>query len=186
MDIDYSNYFWNGELITLRQPKEDDWQEIVPHMFDTRMRFFFTEEVEMPTDLEQYRKNFIERLGKADYTGFAIENNDGQHVGIANLFGIDERNGTFGPVGILINAHSRGRGYASAAYQLLGRYMFRERRMHKWNSGYIEGNTASAALHKKLGFEIEGLQRDMYFHDGRYWNQVICGITCEEFVKRNG
>ena len=185
MTIDYSKYYWKNSLITLRQQKEDDWQELVHHMFDSQGRFFFNEEIDMPTDLDQYHNRFIERLepGKLNYTCFAIENNDGKHVGIANLFGVDERNGTFGPIGILINPLSRGKGYASAAYRMLGKYMFNERRMHKWNNGYIEENKASAALHKKLGFEIEGVQKDMRYHDGRYWNTVICGIIETQFFE---
>jgi len=185
MTIDYSKYYWKNSLITLRQPKEDDWQALVHHMFDSQGRFFFNEEIDMPTDLEQYRKRFIESLepGKLSYICFAIENNDGKHVGIANLFGVDERHGSFGPIGILVNPMDRGKGYAAAAYRMLGRYMFNERRMHKWNNGYMEENKASAALHKKLGFEIEGVQKDMWFHDGRYWNQVLCGLTEKQFFE---
>jgi len=185
MTIDYSNYYWKNSLITLRQPIEDDWRELVHHMFDSQGRFFFNEEIDMPTDLERYRNRFIENLepGKLSYTCFAIENNEGKHVGIANLFGVDERHGSFGPIGILVNPMDRGKGYATAAYRMLGRYMFNERRMHKWNNGYMEENKASAAMHKKLGFEIEGIQKDMWFHDGRYWNQVLCGLTEKQFFE---
>ena len=185
MIIDYSKYYWKNNLITLRQPQPDDWKELVHHMFDSHNRFFFGEKIEMPTDLEQYQKRFLENLepGKLDYTSFAIENNEGRHVGIANLFNVDERNGSFGPIGILINPRDRGNGYAVAAYRMLGKYMFNERRMHKWNSSYFEENKASEALHKKLGFVIEGVRRDTNFHDGRYWNGVLCGLTEKEFFE---
>ena len=55
--------------------------------------------------------------------------------------------------------------------------------MHKWNNGYLEENKASAALHKRLGFEIEGIQKDIHFHEGRYWNVVICGMTETQFYE---
>jgi RimJ/RimL family protein N-acetyltransferase len=183
MTIDYSRYFWKNRLITLRQPKEEDWQALVHHMFDTPGRFFFNEEVDMPTDLEQYKQRHIDALepGKLDYTCFAIENSDGKHVGIANLFSVDERNGKFGPIGIVVNPSDRGKGYALAAYRMLGNYMFNERRMHKWNSGYTAGNTASEILHQKAGFIVEGIQRDVTFHEGRYWSMVLCGVTEKEF-----
>lgn len=183
MIIDYSRYFWKNSLVTLRQPREDDWQYVIHHMFDTPGRFFFNEEVDMPTDVDQYKERFIASLepGKRNYIGFAIENSDGEHVGIANLFDVDERHGKFGPIGILINPAHRGNGYALAAFRMLGQYMFNERRMHKWNSGYIEENKASAALHKKAGFMTEGVQREIAFHEGRYWNLVMCGMTEREF-----
>jgi len=184
MEIDYSGYYWKNSVISLRRPKEDDWEYLVHHMFDSQGRFFFNAEIDLPTDLELYKRRteFLEPE-KLNYTCFAIENNEGKHVGIANLFNIDERNGTFGPIGIVINPTDRGKGYALAAYRMLGKYMFNERRMHKWNSGYIEGNKASEALHKKIGFIIEGVQKDMYYHEGRYWNHVICGMTETQFFE---
>jgi RimJ/RimL family protein N-acetyltransferase len=186
IEIDYSKYYWKNDIITLRQTVDSDWEGLVRCMFDSKARFLFNEEIEMPTDIERYRKKFIENEEKDfGYTSFAIENNEGRYVGSCNLFGVNERNGTFGPIGIQINVGERGKGYGVAAYRMLGKYMFNERRMHKWNNGYIEGNAGSAALHKKIGFEIEGVQKDMYFHEGRYWNQVICGITEEQFFRKN-
>ncbi|MCL2773591.1 MAG: GNAT family N-acetyltransferase [Oscillospiraceae bacterium] len=186
MEIDYSKYYWKNDIITLRQPKADDWEYQVRCMFDSQARFFFNEEIEMPTDVEKYKKMFTENDNKdMGFICFAIENNDGRHVGICNLFGVNERNGIFGPIGIQIDADERGKGYGTAAFRMLGRYMFNERRMHKWNSEYIEGNAGSAALHKKIGFEIEGVRKDIYFHNGRYWNTVIVGMTEKQFFENN-
>ncbi len=184
MEIDYTKYYWKNSQISLRRPKETDWQYVVHHMFDSQGRFFFSEIIDLPIDLELYKRKFEfiepEKLG---YTAFAIENNEGKHVGIANLFNIDERNGTFGPIGIVINPADRGKGYAFAAYLMLGEYMFNERRMHKWNNGYMEENKASEALHRKVGFVVEGVQKDMYYHEGRYWNQVVCGMNASQFFE---
>lgn len=185
MELDYSKYYWRNNLIKLRRPKADDWEALIHNMYDSTARFFFNEEIEMPADIEEYKRRHIDSLepGKLNYICFAIENNVGEHVGIANVFGIDERNGSFGPIGIQINPAHRNKGYAASAYRMLARYMFNERRMHKWNNGYIEGNKESEALHAKLGFEVEGIQKDMYFHEGRYWNQVLCGITETQFFQ---
>lgn len=184
MDIDDSGYFWHSGPITLRRPRPDDWEALIHHMYDSQGRFFFNDEIDLPIDPETYRQRdeFL-APDKLPYLCFAIENDAGRHVGIANVFGIDERNGVFGPVGIVIDPAERGHGYATAAYRLLGRYFFLERRMHKWNNGYLEENAASAALHRKLGFRPEGLQRDMHFHEGRYWNVVLCGMTEREFME---
>lgn len=180
-----SRYYWKNDLIQLRRPKADDIDALLPNQYDSAARFFFNEELELPVDVEGTRKQFAESLepGKLDYICFAIENREGEHVGIANLFGMDERNGKFGPIGLQINPAHRGKGYGIAAMRMLGNYLFQERRMHKWNSGYIEGNRASETLHKKLGFSVEGVQKDMFYHDGRYWNQVLCGITEAAFFE---
>jgi RimJ/RimL family protein N-acetyltransferase len=188
MEIDYSKYYWKNSLVTLRQPVESDWEGQVRCMFDSEARFLFNEEIEMPTDVERYKKSFLEGFEKNADPGciwFAVENNEGMHVGLCNLFNVNERNGTFGPIGIQINVGERGKGYGVAAYRVLGKYMFNERRMHKWNNNYIEGNAGSAALHKKIGFEIEGVQKDMLFHEGRYWSMVLCGMTEKQFFEKN-
>lgn len=184
MQIDYSGYYWKNSQITLRRPKAEDWEFLILHMFDTKGRFFFNNEVDLPVDIDQYRRKMeFTDPETLPYRCFAIENAEGMHVGIANLFGVDERNGNFGPIGIVIDPPARGHGYATAAYRMLGHYMFEERRMHKWNNGYIEENHASAALHKKLGFRIEGVRSDIYFHEGRYWNEVLCGMTEQQFFE---
>lgn len=182
--IDTTNYFWKNSLISLRQPKAGDWESLIHHMYESRGRFFFNNEIDMPIDIEQYRET-IESIDpdKQPYVAFAIEDANGKHAGILNVFCIDERNGTFGPVGIMINPSERGKGYGCAAYRMIGRYMFGERRMHKWNNGYLQENEASAALHRKLGFVIEGVQTDMHFHEGRYWNVVMCGMTERQFYE---
>jgi len=179
-EIDYSKYYWKSNTILLRPPKAEDWEEQIHNMFDSAARFLFNDEIDMPVDIDEFKQ--FDKIDRG-FICFAIENNAGKHVGIANLFGIDERHGKFGPVGIQINPPDRGKGYALAAFRMLGRYMFNERRMHKWNSGYVEGNVASAALHKKTGFTIEGIQADMVFHEGRYWNQVMCGVTETQFFE---
>lgn len=39
-------------------------------------------------------------------------------------------------------------------------------------------------MHEKLGFVIEGLRREVLYHDGRYWNEVLCGLTRAEYLAR--
>jgi len=181
-------YFWQNDLIRLRMQREEDWQATMPNQLDSEARVLFNDEIDLPVDEDAYRQGTAEWIeknkGSADTLLFAIENAAGEHVGICNLFGIDERHGNFGPIGIEINTAHRKKGYGLAAYRILGRYMFSERRMHKWNSGYLEPNAASAAFHKKMGFVIEGVRKDRVFHDGKYWNEVLCGMTEEQFFAR--
>lgn len=189
LDIDFSRYYWKNSFISLRLQREEDWESRIWNKYDSEMRFFMNDEIELPIDIDIYKQWHIDLIQKhkADSNDnsvlLAIENNDGEHVGVCNLYGIDERHGRFGPVGIEINSAHRNKGYATVAYRMLGRYMFNERRMHKWNNGYIEGNAASAAMHKKVGFIIEGIRPDTVFHDGRYWSEVLCGMTEVQFFE---
>lgn len=182
MDIDFSLYFWKNDRIQLRQPKEDDWRYLYPGFCRSDDRFMFNCEIDLPLDEEGFKKQYAERIqGKGDHLPFAILDTDGKHVGIANVFGINEKHGCFGPVGIQINPADRGRGYALATFRMLGGYMFEERRMHKWESSCTVENTASERLHRSLGFTQEGLRRHNTFHNGRYWDELLFGMLAEEF-----
>lgn len=183
MTIDFSEYYWKDELIRLRQPKEDDWQFMCQSFYRSEDRFMFNSEIELPLDTEGFQNRWIEHMqNQSNYLPFAILDKNEKHVGIANIFGIDERHGCFGPIGVQINFEDRGKGYALSALRILGNYMFRERRMHKWESGCTRGNTSSEQLHMKLGFIQEGLRRENTYHDGKYWDEILFGMTRDEFL----
>lgn len=186
MDIDFTRYYWKNDLIQMRQPKEEDCDFICQEFYHSEDRFLWNGEIELPLDPDGYRQQYlIQGQEKKDYLQFAILDRQGKHVGIANIFGIDERHGCFGPVGIWINSADRGKGYAFYAMCMLGLYMFQERRMHKWESGCVKGNAASETLHEKLGFAVEGVRRENSYHTGRYWDEVLYGITEEEFLQKH-
>lgn len=186
MKIDFTKYYWKNNLIQLRQPKAEDWPHICQSFYYSEDRFMFDGEIELPLDIEGFKEGYMEQLQKKhDYLSFAILDLEEKHAGIANVFGIDERHGCFGPVGVQINSAERGKGYALSALRMIGNYMFKERRMHKWESGCTKGNIASESLHKIMGFIQEGLRRENTYHDGRYWDEVLYGMTREEFYSNN-
>jgi RimJ/RimL family protein N-acetyltransferase len=81
-----------------------------------------------------------------------------------------------------IDRDHRSKGYGTAAMRLLLRYAFFERRLNKYNGSVLEGNIASATMLKKLGCREEGRRRQTVYTDGRYWDEILFGLTREEFV----
>jgi RimJ/RimL family protein N-acetyltransferase len=65
--------------------------------------------------------------------------------------------------------------------RLLLKYGFWERRYQKCNSACADVNEASIGLHQKLGFLEEGRRRRQLFFNGRYYDDVLFGLTREEF-----
>ncbi len=182
--ISYEHYYWQNELVRLRALIFEDWEDGYPNYFDSQARFLLQEEMELPpviaTVQEEYRKfaNFNQATGRIMFT---IENLNGIPVGGLNLNSINERNGTFS-IGIQINIEQRGKGYGTAAMRLLLKYAFLERRLNKFNSGCLEGNAASAKMHLKLGCTQEGVRKQMYYSNGRYYDGILFGLTKDEFV----
>ena len=67
------------------------------------------------------------------------------------------------------------------AVRLLLKYCFWEQRYHKCNSACLHNNPASIRLHEKLGFRQEGCRREVCFMNGQYYDEVLFGLTREEF-----
>jgi len=68
--------------------------------------------------------------------------------------------------------------------RILMRYAFYERRLHKYYGSVIEDNVASATMLKKLGCVQEGVRREQIFMNGRHWDEVLYGLTANEFRER--
>lgn len=63
---------------------------------------------------------------------------------------------------------------------LLG-YAFLERRLNKFNCTVLETNAGSLAMMMKLGCKQEGVRRQTVYMQGRYMNEIMIGLTQEEF-----
>ena len=184
MELDYSRYYWKNELIELRQATKDDWELHYNNYYDTESRFYLDGLQELPPDKEQCKEEWYKLINEQNRLMFIVLDNSGLAVGCANINSMDERNGTFS-TGMIIYDGYHGKGYGTSALMMLANYAFKERRFNKWNSGYVKGNKASEAMHDKLGFTIEGVIRESIFHQGAFWDEVLCGMTAEEFIDKH-
>jgi RimJ/RimL family protein N-acetyltransferase len=115
---------------------------------------------------------------------FAIENLAGELVGGISLHSRSPKNGTFS-FGVGIYANHRKNGYAEDATRIMLRYGYLERRFQKCNSACTHNNHASIRLHKKLGFLEEGRRRRQVYMNGQFYDEILFGLTCEEFERKN-
>ncbi len=184
--INYDRYFWQDDLVRLRGIEEKDWETHYYNRFDSEGRRLLNYKVELPPT-EDEAKEMVERF-KNFNTGsgrimFTIENLDGEIVGGINLNSIDERNGTFS-IGMQIDLDHRGKGYGTAAMRIVLRYAFMERRLNKYYGAVLENNTGSAKMLKKLGCTQEGIRRQMVFTRGKFMDEILFGLTSEEFREK--
>ncbi len=180
---DYSRYFWQGEKVRLRPLRIEDAEQGFLMFLDSPSRRFLQLGTELPTSVELERSALERYVGCRDVDGaivFAIENVAGTSVGSISFHSRHRKNGTFG-FGIVIDRDHRRMGYAQDAVRILLRYAFWERHYQKCNSACVAGNEASIQLHKKLGFVEEGRRRRQLFFDGQYHDDLLFGLTREEF-----
>jgi len=182
-ESDYSDYFWSGEKVRLRGLTEADAASAFAASLDSPGRRMLQLGIELPTSLEALRTELGERANCKNVDGvvvFAIDTHAGVKVGGISLHSRNRKNGTFG-FGISVAPEHRGNGYAADAVRILLRYCFHERRFQKCNSACVETNAASIALHRRLGFVEEGRRRRQFFLDGRLVDDILFGLTREEF-----
>ena len=172
---------WEGEKIRLRgfEPSDIEFLSAWIDTDDARAGY----RVEFPISKES-QKEWVniqsKKKGEGDKYCFIIETRDGKPVGSINSHGCDIRVGKF-LYGIGIKGDYRRQGYATEAIYLLLNYFFRELRYQKVNVNVFSFNQASISLHEKFGFKLEGRLRRTVFTDGKYYDELLYGMTDEEF-----
>ena len=178
--------YWQNERIRLRSVEPEDGPFFWAWNQDSEMARHL--EFVWPPVSQASVQSWAEKQSQQSLDGdrfhWVIENRDGEAVGAINTHHCEPRNGTF-MYGVNIVREQRGRGYASAAIQLVLGYYFHELRYQKVTVSVHADNPGSIALHEKLGFVREGTFRRMHYTDGGYVDVHWYGLLREEWEERN-
>ena len=139
--------------------------------------------IPFPLSAEAVRQWALEestRPPTGDSRRFVIENAQGEVVGDISTHDCDPRVGAFS-YGITIRRERRRQGYAREAVSLVLRYFFRDLRYQKVTVRVYSFNEASIRLHEALGFQLEGRIRRTVFTAGQHHDELVYGLTAEEF-----
>ncbi len=178
---------WEGRLVRLRAVETADWQIHYEWNKDTeaaRSSYY----IPFPSSIESV-KQWVEKEATNPQTNdvfnFQIETLAGEMVGGINTHTCSPRDGTFS-FGLAVLSQHQRKGYASEAVIILLRHFFEERRYQKVTSGAYSFNDASTRLHERLGFQLEGRIRRMKYTRGQYFDELVFGMTVEEFREKYG
>lgn len=116
---------------------------------------------------------------------FAIEAPDLGLIGVSSIIKIDWRNNHAWHGVMIGDKDIRGKGYGIDAIMATMRYAFDELHLKRLDGSMIEYNSISINSYcgKRLGWSIEGTKKDYYFRKGRYWDQIIVGITANDYYE---
>ncbi|MEV0233598.1 GNAT family protein [Nonomuraea sp. NPDC050786] len=178
---------WVGERVRLRAIEPEDWEAF--HSFDEYSEAVRNgHQLHPPQSAARARKwaaELAEQTQGLDDMRLVIATRDGNvPVGMINTHSLDRVHGTFA-YGIGIGTPHHRKGYAGDAIVLLLRYMFFERRFQKAEAWVYGSNEPSLALHRRVGFVEEGRRRRSHYANGRYDDEVLFGMTIEEFTERH-
>ncbi|MFZ1770291.1 MAG: GNAT family protein [Caldilinea sp.] len=179
-----SNYYWQWREVRLRPLHHDDaalW--LAEEQSDSETVRFLNYGMDLPKSAQAARA-FVERYAEFNHRDerimFSIETLQGELVGGINLHSMDRTNGVF-ETGTRVYSAYRGRGYGFQAKVIVLRYAFHELRFQKYNIRCLENNEPMIRHAGRLGCQAEGRIRRHIYTDGRYYDELIFGLTREEF-----
>lgn len=113
--------------------------------------------------------------------GFSIfERATGAFIGHITLFG-----GTLPhravEMAVMIGPDFVGQGFGTRASKLMSSYGFRELGLHRIGLCVAAFNPRAIRAYEKAGFVREGRQREVYFHNGQFHDQVLLSLLASDY-----
>lgn len=184
MTTSISKFYWQGERIRLRPMRMDDLELwLAEEQSDSEAVHFLNYGMTLPKSTED-AKAFGERYAhfnnQAERIMFSIETLDERLIGGINIHSMNQKNGTF-ETGSRIYRSFRGQGYGFEAKVIVLRYAFHELRFQKYNIRCLSTNQPMIRHADRLGCQQEGRIRRHIYAAGEYHDELIFGLTREEF-----
>jgi RimJ/RimL family protein N-acetyltransferase len=141
-------------------------------------------ELHFPSSVDFHRSWFQGLKDDRLNQRFAVDVPDVGIIGISSIINIDWRNRHAWHGLVLGDDRHRGKGFGVDAIMATMRYAFDELNLERLDGAMIEYNSASVATYcgPKIGWKEEGRRRNYYFRKGRYWDQIVVGVTRADYV----
>jgi RimJ/RimL family protein N-acetyltransferase len=176
-------YYWQGERIRLRPMHLEDAELWLQEDTDSQAICFLNYGVMLPSsakDAQAFAERYANFNNREERIMFSIETLNGELVGGINIHSMNQKNGTF-ETGSRIYRPYRGLGYGFEAKLIVLRYAFYELRYQKYAVKCLETNAPMIKQAKLLGCKEEGRIRRHIYTNGHYYDELIFGLTREEF-----
>lgn len=83
---------------------------------------------------------------------------------------------------VLVSPQARGRGYGAAMFQAALRVAFEEMKVHRVDLGVYTHNASAIRLYERLGFQREGVQREVTLVNGEWWSSLTMSLLAHEWT----
>ncbi len=180
----HDEYYWQGERIRLRPMHADDaglW--LSEERSDSEGVRFLNYGIDLPKSehaAQSFAEKYAEFNNRDERMMFSIETLDGELIGGINIHSMNKKNGTF-ETGSRIYRSFRGSGFGFEAKTIILRYAFHELGYQKYNIRCLDTNLPMIKQATRLGCHEEGRIRRHIYTDGEYHDELIFGLTREEF-----
>jgi RimJ/RimL family protein N-acetyltransferase len=169
------------ERITLRSVEEKDLEVMQIWANDPEIQYLLGG-WHFPINKNDQFKWFNNLSCQSNNQRFIIEVDSSIVIGMANLLNINFKDGN-AEHGLLIDKKYQGQGYGKDVVNAIMKFSFCELRLNRLDTTIIDNNQKSLNLFLKLGWTKEGVIRDWYFRNGKFFNKYYLGILQNEYFK---
>ena len=116
----------------------------------------------------------------AEPYGWVIEV-DGQLIGAGRLHSVDRLDHRASVALGILDPNRLGQGHGTRALHLLVGYAFDTLRLHRVDLRVLDYNTRAIAAYEKVGFVIEGRQREAARVGDRWHDDLLMGLLASDY-----
>lgn len=168
-----------GKNVVLRLRKEEELAILSERYNDILSRGDFYPAGLSP--LAGVKKEFAENGCWSEQKGsLVICDKAGNALGLIAFFATAHYMDGYEIGAIIFDPEKRGKGIMREALALFCAFLFETKKIMRLQATHIEGNTASAAVLAKCGFQHEGLLRKAVYHRGEYRNLVMLSLLRDD------
>lgn len=175
-----------GELVRLRGLREDDLPTLARWETDPGRMTTLAGWVVPPSEAAAKERIAKWCANDKDDLGFAIETLADSPILVGNvgLFGARPKD-RCATIGIALGREYIGHGYGTDAMRVIVSYGFREMGLHRIQLDVWPFNLAGIRAYEKAGFVEEGRRRELFWHDGQWYDEVMMSILDHEWAARH-
>ena len=170
-----------GRRVTLRRPREDDFQARLRLGTDAEIfRMYGGNLSDLCPMTEDVAKQWVQRLLDQDYA-WIVET--GSLIGEIRLDRVDLRDRRASLAIGIEDASQLGKGLGTEAILLVLGYAFDVLKLHRISVRVVDYNIRAIRAYQKCGFVVEGREREAAFVDGIWHDDVMMAILDREYLK---
>ncbi|MDT3699957.1 MAG: GNAT family protein [Thermincola sp.] len=170
----------NGDKVIIRTMKRPDIPLLVKWKNDDEIADFVRgAPIHTTYDIENRR--YEKGLREYDAVRLIIETLPGRPIGFISISDIDKDNQK-ADLGMLIGEKEYwSQGYGSDTLITLLRHLFFDLGFNRISLEVFEYNTRAKKVYEKIGFKVEGIERQGLLRKNQYYDIYLMGILQEDF-----
>jgi len=127
--------------------------------------------------------NEIQKLQGNKNVRLGIFLNDGNVIGDVALQDIDDKHRSCS-IGLgIAKIENRGKGYGTEAVKLILEYGLDHIGLERFTANTLEINISAQKSLDKLGFTLEGRERNAYYYGGKKFDRLNYGLLADEYER---